>query len=194
MGLTNCQFTFQVRLPLSIQGLITTCQVLTPKIKREYRLMKETNMIRSMAMAIALLSGCATVQQVDLPTATTVHIFEPAPGSLPLVLYDVPVGTEKSVILEVPDLPGRVTEAELTLTIEDMDQVSEGQIYVNGQGPLEPPAGLLSPSSTLTADLEVNPKWIKRGPNEIRFVFADNLYLTTKGFTVEELTLSLTFP
>ena len=36
--------------------------------------------------------------------------------ALPLVLYDVPVGTEKSVILEVPDLPSRVTEAGLTFT------------------------------------------------------------------------------
>ena len=154
--------------------------------------MKRLNMFY-LAMAITVILGCASVKPVVEPTATGVHTFEPSPETLPLVLYDVPVGTEKSVTIEVPVLPGRAKEAKLKLTIEDMDQVREGQIYINGQGPLEPPAGLLSPSDTLTAELEVNPKWFRKGANEIKFVFADNLYATTKGFTVKGITLSLSF-
>ena len=146
-----------------------------------------------LAITVTLLSGCATVQQGDVPATASVQTIEPAPDSLPLVLFDVPVGTEKSAVLEILALPGRIMGSSLTLSIADMDQVHEGKIYVNGQGPLDPPAGLLSSDSLRTADLEINPKWIKKGSNEIRFVFADNLYRSTKGFIVESVTLNLTF-
>jgi len=113
---------------------------------------------------------------------------------MPLVLYSVDVGTAESTTIEVPFVPDRAKTARLTLTINDMDEVREAKIYINGKGPLGPPVGLLSPADTLTADLKVDPKWFKKGANEIEFVFADDLDGETQGFTVEEMVLVLTFP
>ena len=145
-----------------------------------------------LTMAIIGLLGGVSVKADIEPAATGVHSFEPSPETLPLILYDVPVGTEKTATIEIPFAPEQMKEAALILTIHDMDEVTEGQIYINGQGPLEPPVGLLSPTSTLTGKLVVNPKWFRKGTNKIKFVFADDLNWTTGGFIVEGITLRLT--
>jgi len=113
---------------------------------------------------------------------------------MPLVLYAVDVGTAESATITVPFAPGGAKAAKLTLTINDMDEQKEAKIYINGKGPFAPPEGLLSPADTLTADLKVDPKLLKKGANEIKFVFVDDLDGETQGFTVEEMVLSLTFP
>jgi len=150
-------------------------------------------MVFFLAVAIAGISGCTTEEPAAGPSVKGPHTFKPAEQSMPLVLYAVDVGTAESTIIKIPFAPGGAEEAKLTLTINDMDEQKEAKIFINGKGPVAPPEDLLSPADTLTADLKVNPKWFKKGPNEIKFIFADDLDGETQGFTVEEMALTLTF-
>ena len=147
-----------------------------------------------LAVAITGISGCNTAKRVAEPAVTGEHTFQPSPQTMPVVLYAVDVGTAESATIEVPFVPDGAKAAKLTLTINDMDEVKEAKIYINGKGPLGPPIDLLSPADTLTADLKVDPKWFKKGANEIKFIFVDDLDGETQGFTVEEMVLVLTFP
>lgn len=147
-----------------------------------------------LAVAITGISGCTTVKPAAGPAVTGEHTFKPSEQTMPLVLYAVDVGTAESATIKIPFVPGGAKAAKLTLTINDMDEQKEAKIYINGKGPLAPPVGLLSPADTLTAELKVDPKWFKKGANEIKFVFVDDLDGETQGFTVEEMALTLTFP
>ena len=145
-------------------------------------------------MAVAGIFGCTAVKPTAKPAITGKHTFTPAQQAMPLALYAVDVGTAEIATIKIPFVPDGAKTASLTLTINDMDEQKEAKIYINGKGPLAPPKDLLSPADTLTADLKVNPKWFKKGANEIKFVFVDDLDGETQGFTVEEITLVLTFP
>ena len=151
-------------------------------------------MVFCLVAAVACMSGCVTVEPAAKPAATGVHTFSPSIQVMPLSLYSVDVGTAESATITVPFDPTGAKAAKLTLTINDMDEQKEAKIFINGKGPLAPPEDLLSPAESLTADLKLDPKWLKKGPNVIKFIFADDLDGETQGFTVDEMSLVLTFP
>lgn len=148
-------------------------------------------MVLILAVAIVGLSGCTAGGPAAGPEVKGTHTFKPPEQSMPIYLYSVDVGTAEIATITVPFDPSGAKAAVLKLTINDMDEQKEAKIFINGKGPLAPPEGLLSPADTLTADLKIDPKWLQKGINKIKFIFADDLDGETQGYTVEEIDLIL---
>jgi hypothetical protein len=106
----------------------------------------------------------------------------PAEGSLPLDFFGTPQHHEMAVTIDVPSVP-EGSRAYLHLTMMDVDAPAEGLIFVNGNGPIEPPLGVISGSMTLSDTVEIPAGFLKPGANEVRFRF-DNLNEGTSGFIV----------
>lgn len=117
--------------------------------------------------------------------------FAVAADALPLSLYGVPVGTAKSLFVTVSGDPAAAVRAAVEMTVKDADEPKEADIYVNGQGPFDFPVALTHPDDVLTADLWLDPKTLKQGRNEVKFVFADNLMGTTGGYIVRDMRVHL---
>ncbi len=67
---------------------------------------------------------------------------------MPLSLFDVPVGTSKTLSFDLTADPNTVNKARLALNAEDFDEPAELTITLNGQ-PLTIPESLLAPSGDL---------------------------------------------
>ena len=80
-------------------------------------------------------------------------------------------------------------QATILTFMTDVDHQEEVRIFVNDQGSLVPPEAILSGSGTESAMLDIPAQLLRRGDNEIKFVFASDLGGTTTGFAVKNAIL-----
>ncbi len=109
---------------------------------------------------------------------------------LPFEIYGVPVGGNKTVDFQIKTLSG-YSKSYLKLTMGDVDARKEVEIYINNNGPIFPPKEIVSDSDTKTGLIEVPLRYFKTGNNTIKFIFADNLNGTTRGFSVADIQILL---
>jgi len=112
-------------------------------------------------------------------------------GAMPLRVYGVPVGSERTFTIKIPnDYSARNTAlAVLWLLVDDIDEPRETKIFVNGKGPFDPPPSCLGEGAGpdrlgREGFMKIDPKSLKPGDNELKFVFADNLGGSTGGFDI----------
>ncbi|OHB55254.1 MAG: hypothetical protein A2Y12_11830 [Planctomycetes bacterium GWF2_42_9] len=119
-------------------------------------------------------------------------ILRPYDNELPAKMQRQPIGSEIKLNYDVPFFP-KETQAALYLTMGDVDEQKEVQIFINNQGPLSPPKEIESPLRPLSAILSLPVGFIKPGKNQIRLVFANNLNGKTVGFYVDDAQVLLFF-
>ncbi len=139
----------------------------------------------------------ATVDAVELAVDYKPVAPEPAPSPsaprpdlilspvtpMPLSLFDVPVGTSRTLSFDLTADPKTVKKARLALSAEDFDEPAELTITFNGQ-PLPIPKSLLSGSSAVIGFVEIPANLLRAGKNDVAFTFVSNLNGTTTGFAV----------
>jgi len=113
--------------------------------------------------------------------------------ALPLGMFGKPIGAQGAVTISINDPLDSALWAVLDLTMEDVDEQKEVQIFINGKGPLSPPRSLLSPEDPRSAQMTVRTADLATGDNTIAFRFADNLGGTTGGFDVTAVSLTVGF-
>ena len=118
------------------------------------------------------------------------QVIKPASG-LPLSLYNVPVGSKKTIVFELAVDPKNIKSAQLGLKADDFDSREEVIISLNGGKPLTIPDCLLADMGFRTGLVSVPVNQLRAGKNTVQFTFASNLKGTTKGFDVAEALLVL---
>ncbi|MFH0965785.1 MAG: hypothetical protein V2A58_17440 [Planctomycetota bacterium] len=116
-------------------------------------------------------------------------ILNPVSG-IPFSLYNVPVGTAKTVVFDCPFDRAAVQSVALALNAADIDDPAEAAVAWNG-APLTVPAALLSDTGPRVGTIPIPADQLRRGRNEAVFTFASNLNGTTKGFDINEALLVL---
>ena len=130
------------------------------------------------------------------PTPTPSPEPSPAPvaAEFPLVLSN---NADLRTNLRV-EKPVNATDVVLILNVLDPDNAAEGELYINGNGPIILFEALLSEATqgsgnndgkTLDISLETPLSWWKQGENSLRFK-----HLVTAGFTVNSAKLDFTVP
>lgn len=111
--------------------------------------------------------------------------------AMPLSLYGGPVGEAKTFTIRIPGDydAGTAKLAVLWLLVDDIDEPREAKIFINGEGPFDPPPTCLGEGAGpeklgREGFITIDPKSLKPGDNELKFVFADNLGGSTGGFDI----------
>ena len=117
-------------------------------------------------------------------------VVKPASG-VPLSLYNVPVGSKKTIAFDLTADLKNVKKAQLGLKADDFDSREEVVIEFNGNKPLKIPDGLLADMGFRVGLIDVPLSQLRPGKNVVVFTFASNLKGTTKGFDVAEALLVL---
>jgi cysteine-rich repeat protein len=120
--------------------------------------------------------GCSSSCQIEQSSDFPVNLLGSAPE-------------EKTVMITV-NKPADALEAQITLTVYDADFPNEGELYVNGQGPiiLFESVGENVPNhqvDDLTFDTPAS--WWVNGSNSLRF-----LHLETEGYRVDAVSVQMT--
>ena len=110
---------------------------------------------------------------------------------MPLSLYGVPVGEARALTIRLPEgfEPKDYSLTLLWILVDDVDAKKEARIFINGKGPFDPPDGTLGEGFGddglgRAGHVRIDSKLLKPGPNELKFVFADNLKGSTSGFDI----------
>ena len=112
-------------------------------------------------------------------------------AAMPVSLYDLPIGTSKTIAFNVKtDLSG-FAAAQLALEADDIDQPAEATLKVNGTE-IAIPKAVLSDSGRVVGMVDVPLSALKQGANEVSFTFKSNLGKTTKGYDIFQAALVLT--
>ena len=94
---------------------------------------------------------------------------------MPVSLFDVPVGTSKSIRFDLPHDPASMKAARLALTADDFDAPEELTIALNGGKPLTIPDAGKQPGM-----MDVPLAGLPKGQNEVVFTLVSTLGGTTK--------------
>jgi len=108
--------------------------------------------------------------------------INPKGGVLPLAMYDVEVGTVKSIEFDLPQV-GDNEAAYLFLEMADVDKQQEMKTALNN-AVLEVPDSIVNDMDSAFAFFPVDKKILKSGINALSFAFTDNLNGSTKGYHV----------
>ena len=124
------------------------------------------------------------------PQGPRPRMVKPASG-LPLSLYNVPVGSKKTITFNLDVDPKRVKKAQLALRAEDFDSREEVVISLNAGKPLMIPDSLIADMGLRTGLIDVPVSQLRAGKNTVLFTFASDLKGSTKGFDVADALLVL---
>ena len=111
---------------------------------------------------------------------------------IPLVVYEVPIGSSGTIAFELPTERANVERAELALMADDFDDRKELTIRFNGSDPLPIPDEMIGDKELHPGRIEIPLDLLRDGRNEAVFTFVDDLGGTTGGFEVDEAYLVLT--
>ncbi|MFH0963600.1 MAG: LamG-like jellyroll fold domain-containing protein [Planctomycetota bacterium] len=123
--------------------------------------------------------------------AEDLRVLEPS-TSLPLVLYDVPVGTARALVFDVPADALATAEVRLELTIDDIDSSEEGSLTLNGRLRLSWPSSLLG-EGLHSGSIPIPRESLRAGRNSFRFTFDSTLSDATRGYIVQSASLRFDF-
>ena len=115
---------------------------------------------------------------------------QPRAGELPLRIEGLPVGTARTLHVDLPGDIEAFRYATLWLTADDFDAQQEVALAVNGHTGAPWPRSILGDVTRQGAML-LDIAHLRPGANELRFTFRDDLDGTTVGFAVLELELRL---
>ncbi len=119
--------------------------------------------------------GCAVLQ------AEFMNI-NPIGDVLPLAMYDVEVGTVKSIEFDLPQIDDEKI-VYLFLDMADVDKHEEMKAALN-KSVLSVPDSIINDMDSAFAFFPVDKKILKSGKNVLSFAFTDNLGGSTKGYHV----------
>lgn len=109
-------------------------------------------------------------------------------SELPLDFMDQPVGSELSTSFSLEQIPAG--GVELTITAFDIDAEDEAQMFLN-EKEVELPGGIIQNNGgTLTDSVILDPSLLAENENTLTFRFASNLGGSTKGFEIQDLSLT----
>jgi len=113
--------------------------------------------------------------------------------ALPAGLYGKPVGTSMTLSIRLPeDYDAKAPKlAILWMEIDDIDAAKEGCFHVNGVGPFAPAKEMIGEGISHPGYLKIDPAILKRGVNEVKLTFLDNLGGSTGGWDVLDARLIL---
>ena len=149
--------------------------------------------IRVGSTALAALVCLAPFSPASAAAADLASVRLLPRESLPLRLYDVPVGTEKSLSIDVPVELAHIRDAWLDLIVDDIDESKEAILMLNAETPIPVVGGILGESGH-QGRLAVPVAGLVAGRNTFTFMFADNLGGTTGGYFITDASLVLAVP
>lgn len=132
----------------------------------------------------------AAKPQAAIPKPPVNLVVVRSTTKMPVSLYDVPLGTSKTIAFDVTADLGGFTAAQLAIEADDIDQPEEATLTVNDQK-IAIPNTMLSDSGRRVGMIDVPLSALKQGANEIAFTFASNLGETTRGYDIFQATLVL---
>ena len=148
-----------------------------------------------------MIVTCTHPQAGDAPrvTAAADDDQEEVPGlirvspvaGIPVNLFNVPVGTQKTLEFDWPFPVTALKQAWLEMFVDDIDVPKEAKITLNDEIAVTAAGAVLGEGTGHFGRLELPVAALKQGRNRILFEFADNLNGTTAGYIIEEAALVL---
>ncbi len=108
-----------------------------------------------------------------------------------MVLYQVPVGTKKSMTFTLSADPDKIDKAWLVLIVDDIDEPKEATVVLNGKHPITVHESVLGEGEGHRGALIVPVSALVKGENTFEFTFADNLGGTTEGYSIMKAHLAV---
>ena len=112
---------------------------------------------------------------------------------MPIGLYGVPVGAERSFSVDVPVETRHIRKAWLDLIVDDIDETKEAILTLNDKTVI-PVVGSVLGEAGHQGRLAVPVEALIAGRNTFTFTFADNLAGTTGGYIITDASLVLAVP
>ena len=141
--------------------------------------------------AVTVLANCLYADGSGEPSNhRNIALVKPQAHELPLPMYGFPVGTKRSLTLNIVEVAPEA-EAFLYLAIRDLDESREARVTLNDQSTLTLTKAFVSESDVRASYMRIPVEMLQVGKNFIAFSFADDLGGTTQGYFVEDLELWL---
>ncbi|NQU76077.1 MAG: hypothetical protein HQ546_07185, partial [Planctomycetes bacterium] len=110
---------------------------------------------------------------------------------IPAILFQVPVGTKKTVIFYNPIGKAQIKRAWLEMLVNDIDEPKEATITLNGRTPIKIEGSVMGEAEGHFGRLAVPVAALVEGKNTFEFTFADNLADSTEGYIITDASLAL---
>lgn len=114
-----------------------------------------------------------------------------ASSGIPVNLFGKPVGSTATVVFNAPLAGGELAKAWLEMEADDIDDVKEATIVLNGKTAIAVTGDVLIPQGSVWGRLAVPTGALVKGENKFEFTFADNLGGSTGGYEVHQASLVL---
>lgn len=146
--------------------------------------MKKKLLIPILLLALMIPMFTATaITPINPEITTTYPCTDPLPQP---VLGDL--GAYETLHVKMTD-DGSAADAWITVELYDIDWDDEGDLYVNGFGPIDLP--LTGDNGTATFNITIPLGWLVNGVNEFEFKYA--MPVPSAGYTVNALELTVKF-
>ena len=109
--------------------------------------------------------------------------------NIPFDFRTTGLGSSQDFTFNFPEIPANLLSAQLQIIWEDLDEINEASVQVNGNGPYYSNEAGTGNNVSLTGESNINASDLVQGSNSITITFADNLGGSTSGFAVEGITL-----
>ena len=122
-------------------------------------------------------------------TSFTLTVTSAAVSGFPVNLQGTALPEEKTVTLSVSK-PSSPTGATLVMSAYDADYASEGNVYINGNGPVAlfgARAASGNDAQTVSVSYATDPSWWMNGNNTLRFI-----HTQTGGFRIDSASVNFT--
>ncbi|MBI5464438.1 MAG: Ig-like domain-containing protein [Ignavibacteriales bacterium] len=119
----------------------------------------------------------------------------PMKGEFPFDFFGTSVGTTDTAKATLPDTVQiqNIHSGTLRLVTKGIDDTTEVQIYVNGTGPLRLSQQAVGGDNAVLSDVSFAGLLLRRGENEIRFVYARDLGGARSGFQIVPMALVVNY-
>jgi hypothetical protein len=146
-------------------------------------------------IASSMVYSCKTVQMeapgpgetlADISTRESEEVYEVP--RMPMRLKPAMVGQTDRRTVQLPVAGAR--SAAVVITAFDIDAVEEARMFINGRE-VELPEAIVADMLDITVTIPISIQLLKKGTNEIKFEFADDLGGNTNGFLIKDLKMIL---
>lgn len=154
-----------------------------------------TSTTDTMTLGPAPTQVCYGVTAYDLAgnesvmSALVDHTFPagpPVPVGLPVDLQGTVLPEEATLPVTLVK-PANVSTATVRLSVFDMDNPDEGELYINGNGPIALFGAQHLPNNDSTVEIftvQVDPNWLLDGANQFRFT-----HTATVGYRIDDVSV-----